>query len=150
MMSSEHDTSQETSGGADAAITLLGRRGSPAAYAIRDFLHRSDVPYRWVELTSDEEAREKAQVSGLTDRACRFACSRTGPGSRTPTVRPNHREAGLVPQPVAFRIRSGDLRRRAGRAQRGGLRRLGWADHSALELAVETTGTLVRIRTRST
>src|ERR1700687_1861454 len=65
-MFEQHDN-PETGNEADVAITLLGRRGSPAAYAIRDFLHRSDVPYRWVELTSDEEAREKAQVSGLTD-----------------------------------------------------------------------------------
>jgi thioredoxin reductase (NADPH) len=67
MMSSQRDIPEGTKGDGNAAITLLGRRGSPAAYAIRDFLHRSDVPFRWVELTSDEEARAKAQVNGLDD-----------------------------------------------------------------------------------
>jgi hypothetical protein len=39
-----------------------------AACSIRDFLHRSDVPFQWIDLTSDEQARAKAEVSGLGDR----------------------------------------------------------------------------------
>jgi thioredoxin reductase (NADPH) len=42
---------------------LMGTRGSQLAYAIRDFLQRSDVPFEWIELSSDDEAREKAKVS---------------------------------------------------------------------------------------
>src|ERR1700692_255565 len=38
-------------------VTILGKPGSPIAYAIRDFLHRSDVPYEWIELQNDEQAR---------------------------------------------------------------------------------------------
>ena len=30
----------------DRPIELMGTRGSSEAYAIRDFLHRSDVPFR--------------------------------------------------------------------------------------------------------
>src|SRR3984893_1766693 len=37
---------------------LFGTAGSPAAYAIRDFLHRSDVPFEWVEVHSNEQARQ--------------------------------------------------------------------------------------------
>src|SRR5439155_1231885 len=39
------------------------------------FLHRSDVPFQWIELTSDEQARAEVQISGLDDRrlpVCRF------------------------------------------------------------------------------
>jgi thioredoxin reductase (NADPH) len=32
-----------------APVKLYGRPGSPQAYAIRDFLHRCDVPYDWIE-----------------------------------------------------------------------------------------------------
>src|SRR6202047_3667819 len=38
-------------------VKILGKPGSPIAYAIRDFLHRSDVPYEWIELQNDEQAR---------------------------------------------------------------------------------------------
>jgi thioredoxin reductase (NADPH) len=36
---------------------LFGRAGSSRAHAIRDFLYRSDVPFEWIELKSDEQAR---------------------------------------------------------------------------------------------
>src|ERR1700680_5102050 len=38
-------------------VKILGKPGSPIAYAIRDFLHRSDVPYEWIEFQKDEQAR---------------------------------------------------------------------------------------------
>jgi thioredoxin reductase (NADPH) len=87
MMSEQHNNPEKTGDGADVAITLLGRRGSPAAYAVRDFLHRSDVPYRWVELTSDEEARAKAQVSGLADPRLPVCLFPDGTRFENPTVR---------------------------------------------------------------
>src|SRR3954465_2108534 len=87
MMSSEHDTPEGVKDGTGAVITLLGRRGSPAAYAIRDFLHRSDVPFRWVELTSDEEARAKAQVSGLDDPRLPVCLFPDGTRFENPSVR---------------------------------------------------------------
>ena len=54
------DTSQPT-------IRVYGTRGSSSCYSIRDFLHRSDVPFQWIELTSDEQARSLAGVEGLND-----------------------------------------------------------------------------------
>src|ERR1700716_3346144 len=38
-------------------VKLFVRSGSAAAYAIRDFLQRSDVPFQWIELKNDEQAR---------------------------------------------------------------------------------------------
>jgi thioredoxin reductase (NADPH) len=48
-------------------LRLLGTRGSAEAYALRDFLQRSDVSFEWIELHTDEQARELAQVSNLED-----------------------------------------------------------------------------------
>ena len=52
---------------AQRAIKIYGTRGSAACYSIRDFLHRSDVPFQWIDLASDKQARAEAQVSGLED-----------------------------------------------------------------------------------
>jgi thioredoxin reductase (NADPH) len=60
---------------AQPAIKIYGTRGSSACYSIRDFLHRSDVPFQWVDLASDQQARAEAQVSGLEDQRlpiCQF------------------------------------------------------------------------------
>ena len=38
------------------AAQVLGKAGSSSGYVIRDFLHRSDIPYEWVEFHDDEEA----------------------------------------------------------------------------------------------
>ena len=60
---------------AQPSIKIYGTRGSSACYSIRDFLHRSDVPFEWVDLASDQEARAEAQVSGLEDQRlpiCQF------------------------------------------------------------------------------
>jgi thioredoxin reductase (NADPH) len=48
-------------------IRVFGTRGSAACYSIRDFLHRSDVPFQWIALTNDEQARTLAGVEGLSD-----------------------------------------------------------------------------------
>jgi thioredoxin reductase (NADPH) len=48
-------------------VKIIGRRASAPCYAIRDFLYRSGVPFEWVELTSDEQARALAGVEHLHD-----------------------------------------------------------------------------------
>jgi thioredoxin reductase (NADPH) len=58
--------SQMTSASKDL-IRILGKSGCSLGYMIRDFLHRSDIPYEWVELQSDEEARNQAGVNAMND-----------------------------------------------------------------------------------
>lgn len=41
-----------------ARVTIFGRTASPGSYAIRDFLYRSDVPFNWIEVRDDQQARE--------------------------------------------------------------------------------------------
>src|SRR5258708_39380036 len=78
--------SGQTEDKADARIRLLGTRGSALAYAIRDFLYRSEVPFDWVELTSDEQARSEAQVSGLDDARLPVCLFPDGTRLEDPTV----------------------------------------------------------------
>ena len=50
-------------------VKIYGTRGSAACYSIRDFLHRSDVPFEWIDLTSGEAAGAEAGVRGPHDPA---------------------------------------------------------------------------------
>jgi len=67
-------------------VKLYGRTGSAHAHAIRDFLHRSDVPLEWVEVPSDEAARVLG-LDGLSDPrlpVCEFP---DGTRMERPTIR---------------------------------------------------------------
>jgi len=52
---------------ADSKVKIYGTRGSSHAFSIRDYLSRSDVPFEWIELHSDEQAQGLANVSSLKD-----------------------------------------------------------------------------------
>jgi thioredoxin reductase (NADPH) len=71
----------------DRLIKLYGTRGSATAYSIRDFLQRSDVPFQWIELTSDEQARVEASVAGLADDKLPVCVFDDGTRLERPTLR---------------------------------------------------------------
>jgi thioredoxin reductase (NADPH) len=67
-------------------VRVYGPARSPLCYTIRDFLTRSDIPFEWIELKSDEDAR-RLGLEGLNDRRlpiCEFA---DGTRVECPTVR---------------------------------------------------------------
>src|SRR5579862_2843657 len=68
-------------------IKLYGTRGSSTAYSIRDFLQRSDVPFQWIELASDEQARAEASVTGLADDKLPVCLFDDGTRMERPTLR---------------------------------------------------------------
>ncbi len=68
-------------------LQVLGAAGSSAAYILRDFLHRSDVPFDYVELTSDGEAVTLAGVEGLRDPRLPVCIFPDGTRLEHPTVR---------------------------------------------------------------
>ncbi|MFB9123475.1 FAD-dependent oxidoreductase [Paraburkholderia dipogonis] len=70
-----------------AVIRIFGRAGSPMAYAIRDFLHRSDVPFEWTQLTTDEDARAQAEVAHLHDPRLPVCIFSDGSRLEAPTIR---------------------------------------------------------------
>jgi thioredoxin reductase (NADPH) len=68
-------------------VKVCGRLGSPAGYMIRDFLHRCDIPFEWIELTSDEDARKLADVQGLNDSRLPVCIFPDGSRMDCPTIR---------------------------------------------------------------
>ncbi|MEO6802758.1 MAG: FAD-dependent oxidoreductase [Granulicella sp.] len=66
---------------------MLGKSGSAAAYSIRDFLQRSDVPFEWVELANDRQARTEAGVDNLQDARLPVCIFSDGIRMECPTVR---------------------------------------------------------------
>ncbi len=81
-------------------VKLLGAKHSPAAYAIRDFLQRSVVPFEWVELQTDEEARSLAEVENLRDRRLPICLFADGTRLDCPTAGMVADKLGWVTQPV--------------------------------------------------
>jgi len=83
----------------EAKIQLFATRGSAQAHAIRDFLYRSGVPFQWIELDSDDQARTEAEVAGLGDArlpVCRFS---DGTRLECPTVRQITEKLGWFQNP---------------------------------------------------
>jgi thioredoxin reductase (NADPH) len=72
---------------ADGMIRLIGKRGCARAYAIRDFLYRNGMPFEWIELADDEQARRQAGVSGVNDDRLPICAFPDGTELEGPTVR---------------------------------------------------------------
>src|SRR4029453_16948723 len=68
-------------------IKILGAPGCPLDYKIRDFLHRSDVPFEWVKLSSDEHAHSEAAVNDLHDDRLPVCVFPDGTRLERPTIR---------------------------------------------------------------
>jgi thioredoxin reductase (NADPH) len=81
------------------AIRILGRMGSPPGYMIRDFLYRSEVPFEWVELVDDEDARTRAGVSGLRDSRLPVCLFPDGSRLECPTIRQITEHLGWFREP---------------------------------------------------
>src|SRR5436190_7777611 len=47
----------EPTGSRTPLVRIYGRLGSAEAYQLRDFLHRCDVPFEWIALECDAQAR---------------------------------------------------------------------------------------------
>ncbi len=48
-----------------ANLRLIGDRWSPASHELREFLARNLVPYRWLDLESDPQARQLVEVAQI-------------------------------------------------------------------------------------
>ncbi len=80
-------------------VKVYGRLGSAAAYEIRDFLHRSDVPFEWVQLDVNAQPADKTlaeQLRGARLPACIFA---DGTRLDCPSIRQITEKLGWFKQP---------------------------------------------------
>jgi thioredoxin reductase (NADPH) len=68
-------------------VKVYGRRGAAEGYAIRDFLYRCDIPFEWIELTSDEAARSVAKVESAKDARLPVCIFPDGTRLECPTIR---------------------------------------------------------------
>jgi thioredoxin reductase (NADPH) len=80
-------------------VTIVGRLGEAGGYAIRDFLHRSDIPFDWVQLQSDEDAKTRAGVSGLRDSRLPVCIFPDGTRMECPTIRQITEKLGWFKSP---------------------------------------------------
>jgi thioredoxin reductase (NADPH) len=80
-------------------LRLFGTHGSPNSYGLRDFLYRSNVPFEWIELTSDQQARELAQVNDLHDRRLPVCVFPDGARLENPTIRQIAEKLGWFQKP---------------------------------------------------
>ncbi|SAK49234.1 thioredoxin-disulfide reductase [Caballeronia fortuita] len=68
-------------------VRIYGCMRSANGYAIRDFLHRCDIPFEWIELGSDKEAKDLAHVQHLSDSRLPVCIFHDGTRLECPTVR---------------------------------------------------------------
>src|SRR5271154_6022405 len=78
-------TNQETSD--QLQLKVFGAPGCAPSYSIRDFLHRSDIPFNWTELKSDKEAYEKVGAASLHDDKLPVVFFPDGTRFDRPTIR---------------------------------------------------------------
>lgn len=81
-------------------VKLVGRAGSAVAYRIRDYLQRSDVPFEWIELENDEQARAEAAVADLHDPRLPVCIFSDGSRMECPTVRQITEKLGWFRDPT--------------------------------------------------
>jgi len=67
-------------------VKVFGLPGCSKAYAIRDFLYRSDVPFEWTEIKNDEQARAVG-AGGVSDAVFPLCVFPDGTRLECPTVR---------------------------------------------------------------
>jgi len=81
-------------------VKILGKPGSATAYAIRDYLHRSDVPFEWIQLENDEQARELAGVEHVQDSRLPVCIFADGTRLECPTLRQITEKLGWFRSPL--------------------------------------------------
>jgi thioredoxin reductase (NADPH) len=78
-------------------VKIIGSRFSPDAHRLRDFATRNGVPFRWIDLDSDEQAEMMLRQLGVPASATPIVLGRQGRWHRNPSLADFARCAGLTP-----------------------------------------------------
>jgi thioredoxin reductase (NADPH) len=81
-------------------MKIIGKAGSATAYKIRDYLQRSDVPFEWIELANDQQARAVAGVNNLQDPRLPICIFSDGSRMECPTIRQITEKLGWFRNPA--------------------------------------------------
>lgn len=81
-------------------VRIFGRIGSADGWAIRDFLQRCDIPFEWIPLENDEQARALAGVQGLDDSRLPMCVFADGTRMECPTIRQIIEKLGWFANPM--------------------------------------------------
>jgi thioredoxin reductase (NADPH) len=78
-------------------VKIIGSRFSPDAHRLRDFAARNGIPFKWVDLDSDEQAEIMLRQLGVPASATPIVLGRQGRWHRNPSLADFARCAGLTP-----------------------------------------------------
>jgi thioredoxin reductase (NADPH) len=71
----------------NGTIRIYGRNAEPLGYMIRDFLHRSDIPFEWIDVTNNDEVLRQAGVASASDKRLPVCAFPDGTRLECPTIR---------------------------------------------------------------
>jgi thioredoxin reductase (NADPH) len=83
----------------DSKVLVFGTRGSAEAFAIRDFLHRCDVPFQWIEVSPDQPDALRAYAGGYDAKRLPLCVFLDGTRLECPTIRQISEKLGLFLNP---------------------------------------------------
>ncbi len=90
----------QLSSSSESRVTIYGRTGSPLAYAIRDFLHRCDIPFNWVEVDRVQVAQQLG-LQGTEDPRLPVCVFWDGTRMEKPTIRQIIEKLGWYRDPAS-------------------------------------------------
>lgn len=78
-------------------VKIIGSRFSPDAHRLRDFATRNGIPFKWLDLESDEQADAMLRQLGVPASDTPIVLGRQGRWHRNPSLADFARCAGLTP-----------------------------------------------------
>ena len=105
-------------------IRMVGHRWSPLSYQVKDFLARNQVPYQWLDIEDDVEARQLVELAGAPPPSLPLLLFADGTQLGRADHHPDRREGRSPHTGYLAVLRSCHRRRRPSGARLRSLRRV--------------------------